>query len=238
MKSLVTKTLLFDTGPIISLVTNNMLWLLEPLEKQFKGDFYITENVKKELIDKALKTKRFEYEALQLIQAIRNDFLTVLEPNKEIKNLTNELLKSGNHSFKTSGNWMNILQDAEVETLAAASILNSSAVVIDERTIRVFLENSRELTHLLELRLHQKVIPNLENIKKFKNTLSIIKIIRSVELITIAYKIGLFKDYLPDKNNLISDPKSRLLDAALWAVKVRGCSVSGKEIDQIIKLER
>ena len=42
-----TKTLLFETGPIISLITNNQLWLLEPLEKQFKGDYYITEAIKK-----------------------------------------------------------------------------------------------------------------------------------------------------------------------------------------------
>ena len=191
--SSMTKTLLFDTGPIISLITNNMLWLLEPLEKQFKGDFYITEAVKKELIDKALRTKRFEYEAMQVIHAIRNDFITVLESNQEIKQLTTQLMNSGNKSFKTQGNWMNILQDAEVETLAAATVLNSEVVVIDERTIRVFLENSRDLTRLLEIRLHQKVQPNLENIKKFKNSLSNIRIIRSIELVTVAYKLGLFK---------------------------------------------
>ena len=42
------RSIIFDTGPIISLVTNNMLWLLEPLKKQFKGEFYITKSVKKE----------------------------------------------------------------------------------------------------------------------------------------------------------------------------------------------
>lgn len=53
------RALVFDTGSIISLVTNNLLWILPPLKKQFRGDFLISEAVKGEIIDHPLKTKKF-----------------------------------------------------------------------------------------------------------------------------------------------------------------------------------
>ena len=44
-------TLFFDTGPVISMTMNHILWVLRPLKKQFNGNFFITDFVKKELID-------------------------------------------------------------------------------------------------------------------------------------------------------------------------------------------
>ena len=61
------KCLVFDSGPIISLTTNNLLWILEPLKNKFKGRFVITEGVRKELIDKPLTTKKFKFEALHCL---------------------------------------------------------------------------------------------------------------------------------------------------------------------------
>ena len=59
------KALVFDSGPIINLALNNMLWILKPLKEKFKGDFYITESVKRECIDRPLTSKKFKYEALE-----------------------------------------------------------------------------------------------------------------------------------------------------------------------------
>ena len=41
------KSLVFDTGSVISLVMNNLLWTLKPLKKQYGGDFFIPKGVKK-----------------------------------------------------------------------------------------------------------------------------------------------------------------------------------------------
>jgi len=230
-----TKSILFDTGPIISLVTNNLLWILEPLKKKFNGEFYITPAVKKELIDKPLRTKRFEFEALQIYQLIKKGTLKIID-NKEIDTLSKKLLDLANHSFKARGNWINIVSLAEIEALAADAILSSDAAVIDERTVRLLLENSPNLTTLMERRTRAKVTPNKENIKQFKKLLKNVQIIRSTELVIVSYKLGLLNDFIV-KTDSIRNPKKRLLDAALWAVKVRGCSISGKEIKQIISLE-
>jgi hypothetical protein len=230
------RSIVFDTGPLISLVTNNLLWILKPLKERFKGEFYITPSVKKELIDKAFLTKRFELEAFQVSQYIRKGILKIID-NKEIKQTTKKLMDLGNHSFRARGEYIKIIHDAEVEALAADAVINANAVVIDERTARLLLENSPKLTQLMEKRLEAKVIPNKENIKQFKKILKDVQIIRSTELVTIAYKIGLLDRYLIEKSKLIKNPKKRLLDAALWAVKIRGCSISSKEIKQIIELE-
>jgi len=230
------KSIIFDTGPIISLVTNNLLWILKPLKEKFKGDFYITPAVKKELIDKALSTKRFEFEALQISQLINEGTLKIIETS-QMRILSKKLIDMANTSFKAKGSWIKIVSEAEVEVLAADAILNADAAVIDERTVRLLLENSPNLTNLMEERLHCKVQPNKDNIKEFKKQLENVQIIRSTELIVVAYKLGILNNLLIDKSELVKDPRKTLLDAALWAVKVRGCSISSDEIREIIRLE-
>lgn len=231
------KSIVFDTGPIISLVTNNLLWILKPLKERFGGEFYITPAVKYELIDRAMETKRFEFEALQFSQVLKKGVLKEIF-NEDIERTANKLLNLANHSFRVYGQYMTIVNTAEMETLAADALLDSDAVVIDERTARLLLENPKSLAKLLELRLHVKPEMNEKNIAEFREILKNVQIIRSTELVTIAYKLGLLNEYLLEKSKYVKDPKKKLLDAALWAVKVRGCSVSKKEIDYITKAEK
>lgn len=75
------KSLVFDTGPIISMTMNNLLWLLEPLKSKFNGEFYITESVRRELVDRPLQTKKFKFEALQVLKYISKDVLKVVSSN-------------------------------------------------------------------------------------------------------------------------------------------------------------
>jgi hypothetical protein len=156
--------------------------------------------------------------------------------NEDIHKVADKLMDLANHSFKAKGKWIQIVSKPEIEALAADAILNSDATIIDERTIRLLIENSPNLTMLMEQRLEQKIEPNKNNIKEFKNILKDVRVLRSTELVTIAYKIGLLDKYLikeePEKKARV-----KLLNAILWAVKVRGCAISHEEIDQIVKLE-
>src|SRR3989344_2880138 len=112
------KSVVFDTGPIISLVTNNLLWLLEPLKKEFRGEFYITKAVERELVEKPLGTKRFKFEALQVLQHIRNKALKIVS-NKKIKSKTMDLLELANNSFRAHNEWIRIVNFTEMEAVAA-----------------------------------------------------------------------------------------------------------------------
>ena len=78
------KSMIFDTGPIISLALNNLLWVLDPLKKKFKGNFYITKSVKKEIIDRPLNSKKFKFEALQVLHLYEKNVIE-LTGNDEIE---------------------------------------------------------------------------------------------------------------------------------------------------------
>jgi len=221
------KIIFFDTGPIISLVMSRLVWILPKLKEKFGGKFYITPAVKRELVERPLKIKRFEFEALQTMKLIREGVLEVYDkvPMKKVK----ELESLANNSFKIKNKTMDIIQSGELEVVAAALELGAEAVVMDERTLRLFIENNKEMEKLLEIRFKKDVISNWERIKKFSSMLKGIKIIRSIELAGVAYKLGLLNDYIPKLRN----GREIMLDSVLWATKYNGCAVTGHEVDEI-----
>jgi len=220
------KMLFFDTGPIISLVMSRLVWILEPLKKQFGGHFYITPAVKKELVERPMMVKRFEFEAFQVLKLVHDGVLE--EYNAVPQKRANELIDLANNTFRLDDKPMDVLQAGEVESVACAMELNAP-VVMDERTLRLFIENNREMKKLLEIRFNKEVTPDLVRMNKFSDSLKGLSIIRSIELVSVAYKMGLLSDYVPD----IKDGKERLLDSVLWATKFNGCAVTEHEIEEI-----
>ncbi len=100
---------------------------------------------------------------------------------------------------------------------------------MDERTLRLFIENSSEMEKLLEHRFHRNVVPNKNKMKQFVDQLKGVKIIRSIELVGVAYKLGLLDSYIPKKKG----GKDTLLDSVLWAAKYNGCAVTSREIEEV-----
>ena len=109
--------------------------------------------------------------------------------------------------------------------------LNAEAFVIDERTTRVLIEESDNLKDLLEIKLHTKVIVNKDNLKVISKMAKNIKIIRSTELAFVAYEKGLLERYISSKYN-----KKDQVDALLWGMRTRGCSISVDEIEKAKKM--
>ena len=81
---------------------------------------------------------------------------------------------------------------------------------------------------------YRKVLASNKNLEKFRELVKNIRIIRSVEIVAVAYELGLLNKYLPNMPN----PRKTLLDSVLWGVKLNGCAVSKEEIDDIIKSEK
>ena len=82
-------------------------------------------------------------------------------------------------------------------------------------------EKPENLKKLLQKKLHVRIDIKKENLKHFKG----FKIVRSTELIYIAYKKELVR---------IKDKK--ILDALLYALKYKGCAISVDEIELIKRL--
>ena len=81
--------------------------------------------------------------------------------------------------------------------------------------------------------MHTSIKVNKSNLKRFRAETKNLKIIRSVELVTIAYELGLLDKFILN----IPEPRKTLIEGLLWGVKLNGCAVSRNEIDNIIKLE-
>ena len=229
------KTIVFDTGPIISLTMNNLLWILEPLKSISNANFYITNPVKKELVDNPLnKTKRFKFEALQVLHYIENGILEIVD-NDEIKRQTSKLVGITNNCFTAFGHNISITHEAEMSAVALYLQKKADALVLDERTARIFIENPKKLLNILKHTLHTNVKENKNNVKEFRKITKNIKVIRSVELAAVAYENGFLDKYL---TNAIPHSKKILLESILWGVKLNGCAVSKREIEQIMRIEK
>ena len=227
------KSIVFDTGPVISLTLNNLLWILEPLKNISNANFYITDSVKKELVDTPLnKTKRFKFEALQVLHYIENKTLEVVS-NEQIYGETAKFLEIANNCFTAFGQSMRLVHEAEMSAIALYLQKKADAFVVDERTTRLLVENPKRLHNILNHNLNTKVSENKNRIREFQKLTKDVKIIRSVELVTIAYEKGMLNRYLANTPN----PQQTLLESVLWGIKISGCAVSKKEIEQIIREE-
>lgn len=216
------KSIIFDSGPLINFAMNGSLYILERLKKIFDGDFLITKEVQKEIIDTPLTIKRFELEALQLKNLCDKGIIKLADitPQQvdELRKKRDEIMNIANTTFKTKKRYIHLIDKGESAVLALSRIIKPSLIVIDERTTRILCENPENLKKLLEKKLHTSITANKKNYSYFKEY----KIIRSTELAYIAYKKGFFD---------IKD--SRALEAMLYALKYRGCSVSEAEIEEI-----
>ena len=226
------KSLIFDAGPVISLATNNLLSILEPLKKKFNGKFYLTESVKRELVDRPFEIKKFKFEAIQVEKLIEDEILEIIDTSF-IRQETPKLLELANSIFKAFNHDMHIVHFAEMSVIASAIDLKADAVVLDEKTTRLLIENPRMIFEILKRSLRTPISINESNLKEFRNKVTNMKTIRSVELVTLAYEQGFLDKYI----TRIPNPKKSLLESVLWGVKLNGCAISREEIDQIITTE-
>ena len=223
------KAIIFDAGTLISLSMNGLLDELQRLKEIFNGDFLITEQVKYEIIDKPLSIKAFELEALKVQQLLEKGILKISNSygidNSIIKLKTNEIMNLANSLFTSSRDRVSIMHLGEASCLALSKILSdkgiNNVIAIDERTTRMLVEKPENLKDLLERKLHTNIALVKKDFQPFKG----FRTIRSAELMYVAWK-----------KNLIDVKNGDVLDALLYALKYKGCSISDEEISEIKKM--
>jgi len=224
------KSLVFDSSSIISLATNNLLWVLSELKKKYNGSFYLCNSVKRELVDNPLQSKKYKFEALTIMELIKKGDLDIY--NGELSAKKNKLLDIANHIFKAKGQDMGIVHDADMESLALAIDIKADAYIVDERTTRLLIEDPKKLGELFNKKLHTNVSYNNGLLKEFQKETGNINVLRSADLMTIIYEKGLLDKYVFSENL-----RKSVLEGVLWGVKLRGCSISMEEINDIIRME-
>lgn len=217
------KILVIDSGTIINFSMNGLIPLLVDLKKIFNGKFIMTDDVKYETIERPLKIKRFELEAL-IVQKLLKD--GILEPvssiginEDELKEKKKDVLKQVNSAFSAREEFVHLIDDGEASCLALCLLAKEknidSVMAVDERTARMIVESPEKLRRLFENKIHTKV-----RLLGDLSFLEGIKVIRSSEMVYVAYKKGLIK------------MENNLLDALLYATKYKGCSISQQEIEE------
>ncbi|MFH1607925.1 MAG: hypothetical protein ABIA78_02225, partial [archaeon] len=219
----------FDASTLISFSMNGLFEELRKLKEIFDGKFLITSDVKREIIDKPMTIDRFKFEALRLNQLLEDKILEMpvavgVEDN-EISGETQSYKEIANSIFESKDGSIHVLDSGETSCLALSRILDNkkikNIIAVDERTLRMLVEKPDNLRDLLERRSHTKITLKKNNFKSFKG----FRLIRSTELIYVAYKKGLIKV-----------GNGKLLDALLWALKSKGCAITNEEIVEMKRL--
>lgn len=220
------KFLIFDAGPLISMTMAGLLDVLEKLKENFDGEFVITPTVKKEVVDRPLKIKKYALEGVKIqdlldrkILRLSSDFVS----NSSLSKKRNEILKRINSAFISDENKkIELIHSGEAECLAFSKLCGvKNLIVIDERTTRLVAEAPGKLENLMEKKLHTKieVVGNFDFVKD-------VKFVRSAELMFLAYK-----------KNLFEMKKSKtLLGAVLYGLKFNGTAISSDEIEEMKRL--
>jgi predicted nucleic acid-binding protein len=222
------KYIIFDAGPIISLTMNGLLPVLERLRGVFDGKFIVTPQVKREIIDRPIKIKKYELEGLKVKDLLDRGILTIsteLIPNQRLERETRRIMKITNSIIRdsTTGEKINLIHEGEASCLALSNICKcDNIIVVDERSTRMLVEAPEKLVKLMERKLHTTLRIDSVIQKNLKN----FRFIRSSELLYVGYKkdlIGLKKD-------------KTLLDALMYGVKAKGAAISSREIEEMKKL--
>lgn len=223
------KILVLDSGTLINLSMNGLLYIVPELKKISNVQFVITEQVKYEILDRPVSIPRFQLGALRIKEMIETDAIDLSSElsisDQEVKEKTKELMNLANQTVEARGKFIQIVSDAEMSCLALSTLLTEKGIeniiAVDERTTRILSEKPENLRKLMSKRLHFNVSLNKRNFSEFKD----FKFIRSTELVYVAFKKGILR---------IKDPKA--LEAALFATKFKGSSVSFDEINALKKL--
>ena len=230
--------IIFDAGPVISFALNGILWVFEELKKHYDGEFIIPPAVRGELVNKPLTILRYKLEAFQVLDLISDGIFTIKKTDTLFAQ-SDEYMDLANRIFYARGHPVTIIQRGEVEALIMANELKAKALVVDERTTRLLVEQPQSLRTILANKLHTKVTMDRVILKRFSKITKNVNVIRSVELFTVAYELGILERYLDTlKDKTIENPKLSLLEAGLWALKYKGATVSEKEIKKILKIEK
>jgi len=158
------QAIIFDASTLISFSMAGLLTELRGLKKNFKGKFIISQKVKEEAIDRPMKIKRFQLEALKIKSLLDDKILelpsSVGLDDKVVMTKANEILEMANTTFYGADKDIHLIELGEASALAISKMLNEkkikNVIAIDERTTRSLSETPNELKKYLERKFTQK----------------------------------------------------------------------------------
>ena len=216
------KRLICDASSLISMSMTCMLPIVVELSEI--ADFIITKTVYDEIITNPQRSKNHRMGPLKFKALFDQGILQIAQADSEevdhILNISNSIYYSKHKQLK-------IIQRGEAEALALAN--DGDTLLMDERTLRFMIENPNDLLGLLEHRMRRPISMDKKRRAEFDKYCKGVSIIRSSELLAVAYEKGILQKYF-------SGEKRELLEACLWALKSKGCSLSVKDVKEYLRM--
>lgn len=216
-----------DASTLISLSESCLFNLFNHLKVKNGLEFLISKSVFNESVTKPLKINRFKLSALRVKQGVDIGAIQVVERDVELGKIVSEIERLSEEVLVSEQRPIKVIHRGEIDALALAKYSNARTLVIDEKVTRLLLEDVMILRKLIERRQHVKVSLNKQKYGELKSFLGELNVIRSSELIALAYEQGLLEKELGGKKSA--------LEAALYSVKFKGCSLSEFEIREFLK---
>ncbi len=219
--------LVFDTSSIISMSERCMLQILENMAKGAGVGYVISESVYNEAVSRPLEIKRFEYNAVRVQDLVKKGVIRTEKTDREISRLADQIQSAANAVFRHGQHAIEVVQRGEAEALALVRKIGAAALVMDERTTRMLIEQPEKMAWLIKHRTGKDVNVDKPNLRAISDMFSGITIVRSAELFAFAYENGHFGEALPHTKDA--------LEAGLYALKYAGCAVTVGEIKKYIR---
>jgi len=222
------KKFVVDSSTLITISSNCIIQMLKLLSLKDDISFILPESVYYETVQRPVKIKRFELNAIRIRDAIEEGYLKLFKTTPQIKKNMKKLQKTFATicSTKTCKE-IRLIDEGEAETLALISEINADALVIDERTTRMIIEAPEKLKEYLERRHKQEVHLDQNTLRQINKDFGTLPVFRSVDLIALAYDNGSFEKVI--------HKSKQALEAALYAAKYSGAAVSFEEIREYLK---
>jgi len=217
--------LVVDSSSLISLSESCIFDILGELSK-LGLRFVVPKAVMEESVYSPLKIKRFELNAIRINRGVEKGWLHVAELNEQDRKVLQKIMENANTCFISKRGPVKIIHEGEAETLAIINRIGAKGMVIDERTTRMLIEEPLALKRLLQRRRKEKIRINVERAKFFKSEFKKLTIVRSAELVALAYEKGILQRALGDAKHV--------LEGVLYSVKYSGCALSTEEIDSFL----
>lgn len=222
-------TLAVDSGTLISISSSCLFEVIGKLYEQGLN-FVVPESVIRESISYPIHVRRFELNALRISAGLKKGWLKTVALDSMHAELKQKILDTANSCYYGRNGRIRIIQDGEAETMALAKMVSANAIVTDERTMRMLIEDAHGLKSLLQKRRGEKIKMDSERIEFFRKEFGNLLIVRSAEIIALAYEKGLLED--------VVGKVPKLLEASLYALKYAGCALSSEEIERFLEQSR
>lgn len=212
-----------DSSSLISLTSSCLENLMYFFKDNFGTRFIMPKSVEHESVERPLsfKTKVHWFSALRIKDMINDGTMEIVSDG--LKDETRELLQLGNKIFYARGKPVNILHLGETEMLALANKLNVDAVLMDERTTRVLVEEPLVLRDHLQEEFGTNIMVNKKALSDFSSKMREVSVMRSTELLYVAYEHGFLGNF--------EGIEAEAAEAALYKLKYSGCAISFRELE-------